>query len=77
MSYSYSLESNGYHYTRIKGLYRSLINMSKPCLDDRCRCGGHLYHSYTRHDLVVCEDCGLTYIVLLIREPKSKNTIRQ
>lgn len=75
--YSVKLDCNGYHYTKIRGVYRQFINTDKPCLNNHCRCGGRLYHSHTRHDLVVCEDCGLTYIVLLIDLGNSQHKIYQ
>ena len=72
-----NFESVGYHYTKIKGVYSKFLDKNKPCHNSHCQCGGSLYHSYTRHDYVVCEDCGLTYIVLLIRDPRYENKIRQ
>ena len=69
MAFSQHLDCIGYHYTKTKGLYRRFVDKNSPCQNDHCQCGGKLYHSKSRHDFVVCEDCGLTYIVILIKNP--------
>lgn len=62
-----TLKPVGYHYGRMKWRYRSHVDTSKPCKDDHCAvCGGKLYHAKDIYSHVICEDCGLTYLVILM-----------
>lgn len=75
MTYSQHLSPVGHHYTKIKGLYRRFVDLNSPCQNDHCQCGGKLYHSKSNPIYVICEDCGLTYIVQLIRVTEEPHKI--